>query len=231
MHKLSIIIPCYNEQETVGLILNQLFLLPGIDKEIIAVNDASADGTKSQLEACQKKFPSLIILTHQQNQGKTAAIRTGLASATGDYTIIQDADLEYDPQDIPALYSYAISENKPAVYGSRRLNKNNRYSYFSFFIGANIITWFGNRLFSQNLTDIETCYKLIRTDLLKSLKISSNNFVFENEVTAKISRKGIKIAELPISYHPRSKAQGKKIKFHHGIEALIAMISYRLGRN
>jgi len=227
MIKLSIIIPCYNEEKTITLILNKIrnLFLAGIEKEIIIINDGSTDNTKSILD--QLSIEDIKIIHHEKNLGKTPTIKTGLSQATGDYCIIQDADLEYDPEDIKILLATAEDKNLPVVYGSRRLKKQNDYSYLSYYLGANFITFLTNFLYGQNLTDVETCYKLIKTEILKSLDLKSKNFVFENEITAKLANLGIKIKEVPISYYPRSKKEGKKINWLHGLEALIATIKYK----
>ena len=232
MQKLSIIIPCYNESKTILSVLNNIAALDlgNIIKEIIIINDASTDSTKELLEKNSTNHDYKLI-HHQVNQGKTNAIISGLKQVTGDYTIIQDADLEYDPQDIKKLVQLVLDEKTPVVYGSRRLNQKHEYSYLSYYLGANFLTWLSNHFFKQKLTDVETCYKLIKTDLLKDLNISSQNFLFENEVTAKLAQKNIKIQEVPISYNPRSKKQGKKIKFRHGVEALILTFKHRYKKN
>lgn len=232
MTKLSILIPCYNEEKTILQVIEALLALDlnNIGKEIIIINDGSTDNTQLLLNNLNN--PQITVIRHEFNQGKTAAIKTGLNSATGDYVIIQDADLEYDVADIKKILQAALAENLPAVYGSRRLNKTNHYSYLTYYLGANFLTALSNLLYKQNLTDIETCYKLIKTDLLKDISIDSARFAFENEITAKLANLGIKIKEVPIAYHARTKKQGKKIKFRHGLEALFTTFKYwRLKNN
>ena len=227
MTKLSIIIPCYNEEKTISLILNKIknLTLVGMEKEIIVVNDGSIDNTRNILN--QLADQKIKVIHHEKNLGKTPTIKTGLSQATGEFCIIQDADLEYDPEDIKILLAAAQSGNLPVVYGSRRLKKQNSYSYLSYYLGANFITFLTNLIYQQKLTDVETCYKLIKTDLLKKLNLQSKNYIFENEVTAKLSNLGHKIKEVPISYYPRSKKEGKKINWRHGLEALIATLKYK----
>lgn len=226
MPKLSIIIPAYNEEKTIDIVLQRVTSLDfGIwHKEIIVIDDCSIDGTWKILQ----KWSTQLKLFHlNKNSGKTAALRRGFLEATGDYIVIQDADLEYDPADLLTMLKEVEKNQYPVVYGSRRLNHKSHYSYLTYFWGANFLTWLTNVLYQQKLTDVETCYKLIRTDLLKKIDIVSSNYVFENEVTAKLSRLGIKIIEIPISYAPRSKEEGKKINWRHGLEALWATFKFR----
>lgn len=231
MKKLSIIIPVYNEKNTLPIIFEKIYKLNlnNLEKEIIVIDDCSSDGTQEVIRDLKDKF-NFIALAHQKNQGKGAALKTGFNQASGDYLIIQDADLEYDPADILKLVEYIIDSDAPVVYGSRRLNYHNIYSYFSYLIGANLITWLGNLLYGQKLTDQETCYKLIKTEIIKKLDLHAKSFDFENEVTAKISRLGIKIKEIPIHYYPRKIEEGKKIKFYHGLLAIYTLIKYLFWR-
>lgn len=219
--------PVYNEKNTLLEIIEKIYKLNlnNLEKEIIVIDDCSSDGTTEVIRNLQGKF-NFIALFHQKNQGKGAALKTGFNKASGDYIIVQDADLEYEPADIIKLVEYATSNNLPIVYGSRRLNYHNVYSYFSYLIGANFITWLGNLLYKQNLTDQETCYKLIKTEIIRKLDLHAQSFDFENEVTAKVSRLGIKIKEIPIHYYPRKIEEGKKIKFYHGILAIYTLIKY-----
>jgi len=227
MDKLSIIIPVYNELPTFPLMIEKVsqLKLNQAELEIIVVDDCSTDGSKEVITKLQKQY-NYIALFHRKNQGKGAALKTGFAQATGRYLIVQDADLEYQPTDIIRLYDYALEFNLPVVYGSRRLNFHNVYSYRTYLIGANFITFIGNLLYGQRLTDQETCYKLIRRDILNQLELKANSFDFENEVTAKIARLGIKIKEIPIHYQPRKIEEGKKIKFYHGLLAIYTLIKY-----
>lgn len=228
MNKLSILIPCFNEERTILEIIKRVIALElgAIEKEILIIDDCSSDNTPILLQ--QVTDQRIKILKHTQNMGKTAALKTGLAHSTGDYIIIQDADLEYAPSDIKKMVNFALENNLPVVYGSRRLQKKRVYSSFWLYWGANFLTALSNILYAQKLTDLETGYKLIKSELLKQIPINSKNFVFENEITAKLARRGIKIKEVPISYYPRDKKAGKKINFFHGLEALWATFKYKL---
>lgn len=227
--KLSIIIPVYNEKNTILEILkkietNNLTDL-GFEKEIIIVDDGSTDGTLEILKGLEKNYK---IIYHPKNQGKGAAIRTGLKYATGDYTIIQDADLEYDPKDYKKLLECAIKNNAQVVYGSRNLNPKNKYSSLLYYLGGVFLTFLTNILYNAKITDEATGYKLFKTEFLKSIPLDSKGFEFCPEITAKIAKRKIKIYEVPISYYPRSIKAGKKIKWwKDGLKAAWALIKYR----
>ena len=228
--KLSVIIPVYNEKNTIGKLLNKIRQLD-IDIEIIVVNDASTDGTKEVLE--QKEFKDKIdkLVHHDLNKGKGAAIQSAQPLITGDMVIIQDADLEYDPNDYYTLVEPIVSGSFKVVYGSRVLGKN-RYLLKNF---SSLIRIFFNHLLSiisnilnnQNLTDAHTCYKVFDSDLFKNINLKEKNFNFCPEITTKIGLKKIKIKELPISYQGRSYKEGKKIKYIDGIKAIITLFKYR----
>ncbi|NCQ13069.1 glycosyl transferase [Candidatus Falkowbacteria bacterium CG10_big_fil_rev_8_21_14_0_10_37_18] len=211
MGALSVIIPVYNEKNTIQEIINQVEqvnLVNDYNKEIVVVDDGSTDGTKDILSS----LSGIKLIFHERNSGKGAAIRTGIKECTGDYIIIQDADLEYNPEDFNLLLSKAINENLPVVYGSRSSKKqHNRYSHLSFYLGGLFLTKLTNFLYGQNLTDEATCYKLFKADLLKSLPLRCQRFEFCPEVTARVAKKGIQISEEGISYQPRHKDEGKKI--------------------
>ncbi|MDO8424407.1 MAG: glycosyltransferase family 2 protein [bacterium] len=225
---LSVIIPVYNEKNTISEILKRIREVDLHDllfeKEIIIVDDNSTDGTKEVLRSLEGKYK---IVYHQENQGKSAAIRTGLKYVTGDYVVIQDADLEYDPQDYKKLLECVLKNDAKAVFGSRRLNSENKYSHRSFYLGGIFLNWAANILYRIHITDESTCYKLFKTDFLKSLNLESKRFEFCPEVTAKTAKRGVKIYEVPIHYHPRHVAEGKKIRWKDGVTALWTLIKYK----
>ncbi|MDI6715607.1 MAG: glycosyltransferase family 2 protein [Actinomycetota bacterium] len=221
--KLSVIIPCYNEKATILEILRKVQEV-SIDKEIIIVDDGSTDGTRELLSGLSDDNVKVIL--HEKNKGKGAAIRTGIGHASGDIIIIQDADLEYDPNDYPALVKPIENGDALVVYGSRLLRQNN-ISYLRYFLGGKLITLITNLLYGTKITDEPTCYKVFRADLLKSLDLKCTRFEFCPEVTAKIAKKHIKIHEVPISYYPRSLEEGKKIGWKDGIEAILTLLKYR----
>jgi len=229
MTKLSVIIPVYNEKETVGELLRRVAAVPvaPFDKEIIVVDDHSGDGTYERLEQL-KGQAGFILLRHEANRGKGAAVRTALARASGDLVLLQDADLEYDPADYAKLLA-AYGPETPVVYGSRYLGRN-RIGYVLLNWGNDLLTWLINVLFRARLTDINTCYKLFRTDLLRSLGLESDGFDLEIEVTAKTLAAGNPIVEVPISYQPRSFAEGKKIGWRDGLKDIAAIFWYRFRR-
>ena len=218
---LSIIIPVYNEEKTIAEILRRVaeVNLGPIQKQIVIVDDGSADKTAEIL----KKFSlECLILRHQKNQGKGAAIKTALPHLQGEYAIIQDADLEYDPADWPKLLA-AMDENTAAVYGSRNLGSAGR-GYFHYYFGGRSLTLVTNLLFGSHLTDINTGYKLFQTDFLKSLNLQSNGFEFCEEVTCKILKRGGIIKEVPVSYQPRTFKEGKKITWLDGLIAIWTIV-------
>lgn len=227
--KLSVIIPVYNEVNTLMILLDRVRAVEGIEKEIILVDDFSTDGTRNlypQLTGVVDK-----IILHNQNQGKGAAIRTGIQHATGDYTIIQDADLEYDPQEFHIMLQPVIENQADVVYGSRfQSGRPHRVLYFWHSVGNKFLTLLSNMFTNLNLTDMETCYKLIRTDLFKAINIEQNRFGFEPEITAKLARMNIRIFEVGISYDGRSYAEGKKIGWRDGFQALWCIVKYSRGR-
>lgn len=228
--KISIIIPCFNEVNTLPVVLDAIHHLKlNQEKEVIIVDDGSRDGTTELLQKWEaKKLDGFIFLFHQKNQGKGAAIQTALQKATGDYVIFQDADLEYHPQDIPALIEFVQKHASLAVYGSRALKKSNRYLYPHFYYGSKFLCILFNVFFRQKLTDPETCYKLIHRDLLCFLQLREKGFGIEIEISAKISQLKIPIYEIPISYSPRSFHEGKKIRTKDGIYALFLIIKHFL---
>ncbi|MBU1177508.1 MAG: glycosyltransferase family 2 protein [Patescibacteria group bacterium] len=225
--KLSIIIPVLNEESTIEEIIKQVKNAPVFDyeKEIIIVDDGSSDNTKNILKNIKEKY-NLIILRHNKNIGKGKAIRTGLKAVTGSAVIIQDADLEYNPQDWTLLLKELNGSEIGAVYGSRNINSKKR-GYFHYVLGVKFLTFLNNFLFRTKLTDIYTCYKLFPAHLIKSIKLDSNGFEIEAEITAKILKKGLLIKEVPISYNPRKFKQGKKIRFKDGLIGIWTIIKYR----
>lgn len=230
MNKLSIIIPVYNEEKTIEAVLNKLaaLSLPEWEKEIIVVDDGSKDNSKLKAQSLklQFKIQNCQIVSHGKNSGKGAAIKTALKYATGDHAIIQDADLEYEPNDIPSLLQVLKEEKAEAIYGSRNL-KPKRRGYFLYVLGAGILTWLVNFLYGANLTDLYTGYKLIKTSLLKSLPLECHGFEFEAEITIRLLQKGIKIREVPIHYYPRTFAQGKKIGFCDAVKGFWMILKNR----
>ena len=221
---LSVLIPAYNEVHNIQNILNKIGEV-NIPKEIIVVDDGSTDGTRELLNTLKSDIIKVIF--HEKNQGKGGAIRTAIAHSKGDIILIQDADLEYDPQDYHKLIPVIVSGKEKVVYGSRFLNKQNKHSYFSFFLGGQVVTWITNILYFQTLTDEPTCYKVFDAKLLKSIKLNCTGFEFCPEVTAKIAKLGYKIPEVPISYYPRSISEGKKINWKDGVEAIWVLFKYR----
>lgn len=219
---ISIIIPVYNESETVGEIIRQVKAVKNFDKEIIVVDDGSTDETIKVI----KDIKDITVIRHKKNQGKGAAIRTGIARAAGDYLLVQDADLEYDPQDIPVMLDPIRRGKAEVVYGSRFTGQR-RNMFFWHWIGNQFLTLVTNILYNTTLSDMETCYKLMPLKLAKSLNLKAKHFEFEPEVTAKILKKGIRIWEVPISYAGREYHQGKKISWKDAIPALFTLIKYR----
>ncbi len=233
--KLSIIIPVYNEQNTIHLILEkikQVVLLEGLQKEVVIVDDCSTDNTMVSLNRYQEANPDfkLQIFQHEKNKGKGAALHTGIAKATGDYVIIQDADLEYDPEEYNLLLKPMLAGFADVVYGSRFMGGNpHRVLFFFHSIGNKFLTTLSNIFTGLNLTDMETCYKLFKRDIITGVKLKEKRFGFEPEVTAKISRiKNIRIYEVGISYYGRTYDEGKKINWKDGVRAIYCILRYSL---
>ncbi|MBM4330475.1 MAG: glycosyltransferase family 2 protein [Deltaproteobacteria bacterium] len=228
--KVSIIIPCFNERLTIEKAIGAVCAAPIPEKEIIVVDDCSTDGTK---EILANKISSRVdrVIYHEKNQGKGAALRSGIAAATKDIVIIQDADLEYDPQEYPILLESFIQGKADVVYGSRFMGgKSHRVLYYWHRVGNLILTTLSNMLTNINLTDMETCYKAFRREIIQSIKIEENRFGFEPEITAKISKMGLRIYEVGISYYGRTYAEGKKINWKDGLWAVYCIIKYNLFR-
>jgi glycosyltransferase involved in cell wall biosynthesis len=224
---LSVIVPAYNEAATIETALRRVRAVP-LRVEIIVVNDASTDGTREVLEKLAQDGLIDRLIHHDVNQGKGAAVRTGFAAATGDAAVVQDADLEYDPADLPALLGPIGADKADAVYGSRFQGGPHRVLYFWHYVGNRLLTLLSNMFTNLNLTDLETCYKLVRTDLLKRLPLSSNRFGFEVEITARLAQARARIWEMPISYSGRTYAEGKKITWRDGMAALFHIVRFNL---
>ena len=233
--KLSVIIPAFNEQATIYNILQKVSsveLINGIEKELVVVNDCSKDNTEAELFRFRADNPGIDInyQKHEINLGKGAALRTGIQSATGDFLIVQDADLEYDPREFNILLPPILDGFADVVYGSRFIGgKPHRVLFFFHTIGNRFLTFLSNLLTNVNLTDMETCYKLFRSDIIKSISLKENRFGFEPEVTAKVSRiKNVRIYEVGISYYGRTYAEGKKINWKDGFRALYCIVKYNI---
>jgi glycosyltransferase involved in cell wall biosynthesis len=225
--KLSIIIPCYNEYKSLPLILKKVQdvkLMNNLEKEIIVVDDGSTDGSREYL--MRNARSKIKIIYHEKNMGKGAALRTGLKYAKGDIIIFQDADLELDPQEYNNLLQPLLNENYEAVYGSRFL-KQHKASSVAHYLGNRFLTSLTRILYNAKITDMETCYKLFRKEIIKKVKLKSNDFSIEPEITAKILKKGIRIKEVPVTYNPRTKKDGKKMKWRHGFTAIWTLLYLR----
>lgn len=230
---LSIIIPAYNEAATISTILDkvrEVVLIGELKKELIVVNDASQDNTEMVVKAYSRTYPdlNLVYLQHERNQGKGAALHTGISRASGEILIIQDADLEYDPQEYNILLKPILSGFADVVYGSRFMGgKPHRILFFWHTIGNKFLTGFLNMFINLNLTDMETCYKMFRTEIIQSIRFEEKRFGFEPEVTAKMARiPNIRIYEVGISYYGRTYAEGKKIGWKDGFRALYCILKY-----
>jgi Glycosyltransferases involved in cell wall biogenesis len=233
--KLSLLIPVYNEEKTLDLIFSKVFELeksPLIDElEVIAVDDCSKDNSLNLLIKYEDEG-KIRLFRHKKNQGKGAAVRTAMANATGDYVVFQDADLEYDPQDLLKMLDYAVKNNVDILYGSRFLGKKTSpLGKFHYFVNAGLTT-FSNLLTGLKLTDMETCYKMFKGEVLKEIHIEEDRFGLEPEITAKVSKicalKNLTIKEIPISYNPRKSDEGKKIGAKDGLRAVYIILKYGL---
>lgn len=226
--KLTIVIPCYNEKETIRDIIVAVKNCPVPQKEIIIVDDFSTDGTRDLLK---NELASQVdkVVYHDVNQGKGAALRTGFTHATGDVVVVQDADLEYDPNELPVLLDPIAKNRADVVFGSRFMGgQPHRVVYFWHMIGNKFLTLLSNMCTNINLTDMETCYKMFRREIIQSINIEENRFGFEPEITAKVVRTGCRIYEVGISYYGRTYAEGKKIGWRDGFRAIYAIIKYNI---
>ena len=226
----TIVIPCFNERKTIHTILAAVRAAPVENQEIIIVDDCSVDGTRDLLKAeIDGKLARVIY--HDHNQGKGAALRTGFAAATGAIVIIQDADLEYDPNEYPRLLAPILSGRADVVFGSRFMGADaHRVVYFWHMVGNRFLTLLSNMMTNINVTDMETCYKVFRREILQKITIEENRFGFEPEITAKVARLGCPIYEVGISYYGRTYAEGKKIGWRDGFRAIYAILKYNLRR-
>jgi len=226
--KVSIVIPCYNERETIEQIVRAVAHAPVVDKEIILVDDCSTDGTREVIQARVEPLASRVIY-HERNQGKGAALRSGFAAVTGDVVIIQDADLEYDPQEYATLLQPILDGKADVVYGSRFMGgRAHRVVYFWHMVGNKILTLCSNMFTDLNLTDMETGFKVMRTEIMRQIRIEENRFGVEPEITAKLAKLKPRFYEVGISYYGRTYAEGKKIGWKDGMRAIYAIVKYNV---
>lgn len=222
--KLSVVIPVYNEAGTIREIIQRVLAAPS-EKEVIVVDDGSTDGTR---EILRREAPNgVVVLFQDSNRGKGAALRAGFQKVTGDIVLVQDADLEYDPAEYPRLLKPIVDGRADVVYGSRFSGETHRVLFFWHYVGNRFLTMLSNMLTNLNLSDMETCYKVFRADILKRLVLRSNRFGFEPEFTAKVARLRCRIYEVPVSYHGRGYESGKKITWKDGITAIGCIVWYR----
>ena len=224
--KISVIIPVYNEEETISEIIARVRAVD-LEKEIIVVDDGSTDGTSQQLAEIDSQFEDVTVLSHQENRGKGAALRTGFAAASNEIIIVQDADLEYDPREYETLLVPILDGRAEVVYGSRFLGGPHRVLFFWHYMGNKFLTLLCDALSNLNLTDMETCYKVFKKEVLDAIQLKSNRFGFEPEFTMKIAKKGFRVYEVPISYSGRTYEEGKKIGWRDGLSAIFAILWFR----
>ena len=232
MKTLSIVIPVYNEERWVGALLDRVLAADtsGLRKELVVVNDCSTDGTEAILEDYAKRHDEIRLHRQERNQGKGAALRRGFQEARGDIILVQDADLEYDPDEYPKLLEPIIEDRADVVLGSRFLGGPHRVLYYWHSVGNKILTTLSNAFTNLNLTDMETCYKVFRAEVIKGIELEQDRFGFEPEVVAKVARTGARIYEVPISYAGRTYEEGKKIGWKDGVQALYCVLRYSRDR-
>ncbi|RJP70887.1 MAG: glycosyltransferase family 2 protein [Candidatus Abyssobacteria bacterium SURF_17] len=224
--KLSVVMPVYNEEQTVQEIVRKVLAVE-IEKEIIIVDDGSKDRTRHILKEEFSGQPGIRVILHEKNAGKGAAVRTGIANASGDIILIQDADLEYDPNDYHELVKPITEGRAEVVYGSRVKGTSFRHKYTLNLFAARLLSVMSNLLFGLNITDEPTCYKVFKAEVIKAIEFRGNGFEWEPEVTAKLGKRGVRIYEVPISYYSRTIKEGKKIKWVDGVKAIWTLIKYR----
>jgi glycosyltransferase involved in cell wall biosynthesis len=232
MPKVSVVIPVFNEEATIEKLLGRVVAAPlpeGVEREIVVVNDASTDGTREKLEEIKTTGEiEFRLFDHQVNQGKGAALRTAFSKVTGDIVLVQDADLEYHPNEYSRLLQPILDGEADVVYGSRFGGGPQRVLFFWHYVGNRMLTLLSNMFTDLNLSDMETCYKVFRREVLDSIELRSNRFAIEPEITAKIAKQKVRIFEIPISYYGRTYAEGKKIGWKDGFAAIWAIVRYNL---
>ena len=229
--KLSIVVPIYNERDLAPQALARIEAAPlpqGVARELVVIDDCSTDGTREWLRDYAATKPEMILKLHEKNAGKGAALRTGFAAATGDFVIVQDADLEYDPREIPTVLEPLLDGRADVVFGTRFLGHTHRVLYYWHSVGNWLLTMLSNMLSNVNLTDMECCYKAFRREVLGQIELKEDRFGFEPEITAKVARLGCRIYEVPVSYSGRTYAEGKKINWKDGFSALRCILQYNL---
>jgi glycosyltransferase involved in cell wall biosynthesis len=232
MRKLSIVVPVYNEARWVAALLDRVRAADasGLAKEIVVVDDCSSDGTAAILADYAAQHPEVRVFRQEPNRGKGAALRRGFAEVTGDLVLIQDADLEYDPKEYPVLLAPILDGRADVVFGSRFLGGAHRVLFFWHSVGNKLLTTLSNMLTNLNLTDMETCYKVFRTEVIRGVTLEQDRFGFEPEIVAKVAHSGARIFEVPISYSGRTYEEGKKIGWRDGVKALYCVVRYSRGR-